>query len=266
MGEPIEFFDNLHTVLRRAGRCRASLEDVERVYTGEMLGPGGQLNLEHYEGRLRMVLGDDDYPIAIELLTEAAVNDGVLRGEAVDRYHEHFPFRAEAPMNPIEYVLYVLGTTDIWSGTVTATGRSGAVLSRADGGPDRPGGRPHGVLQEPHRIAAGAGAAGPSCARRPVEAGHHEGDRGPNPTRYEQAQRPAHAPRRSGHRPGRGRQCPAQAVLPDRAPVQQIGLLEVGLQEEADRAPIPTVADGAVERAFEANISLWDQWGFLGNG
>ena len=103
-----EFFDNLHMVLRRAGRCRASLEDVERVYTGEMLGPRGQLNLEHYEGRLRMVLGDDDYPIAIELLTEAAVDDGMLRSEAVDRYHEHFPSRAETPMNPIEYVLYVL--------------------------------------------------------------------------------------------------------------------------------------------------------------
>ena len=103
-----EFFDNLHTVVRRANRSHATLEDVEQAYTGEMLGPRGQLNLEHYEGRLRMVLGDDDYPIAIELLTEAAVNDGVLRSEAIDRYHEHFPPRAEAPMNPIEYVLYVL--------------------------------------------------------------------------------------------------------------------------------------------------------------
>ena len=103
-----EFFDTLHTVVRRAGRCHATLEDVEREYTGEMLGPRGQLNLEHYEGRLRMVLGDDDYPIAIELLTEAAVTSGVLRSDVIDRYHEHVPARAEAPMNPIEYVLYVL--------------------------------------------------------------------------------------------------------------------------------------------------------------
>ena len=66
-----------HPVVRRAGRCHATLEDVERAYTSEMLGPRGQLNLEHYEGRLRMVLGDDDHPIAIELLTEAAINDGV---------------------------------------------------------------------------------------------------------------------------------------------------------------------------------------------
>ena len=133
-----EFFDNLHTVLRRAGRGHASLEDVERMYTGEMLGPRGQLNLEHYEGRLRMVLGDDDYPIAIELLTEAAIDDGMLRSEAVDCYHEHFPPRAEAPTNPIEYVLYVLGTTDIWSGTVTATGSS-RVCWRTGGAPDMPG-------------------------------------------------------------------------------------------------------------------------------
>ena len=81
---------------------------MERAYTGEMLGPRGQLNLEHYEGRLRMVVGDDDYPIAIELLTEAAVTSGVLRSDVIDRYHEHVPARAEAPMNPIEYVLYVL--------------------------------------------------------------------------------------------------------------------------------------------------------------
>ena len=51
-----QFFDTLDVYLKQAGRQEASLEDVERVYTGEMLGARGQLNLDHYETRLRMVL------------------------------------------------------------------------------------------------------------------------------------------------------------------------------------------------------------------
>lgn len=56
-----QFFDNLHEDLRRAGRSEASLEDVDRVYNGEMLGPRGQMDLEHYESRLKMVLGTEGY-------------------------------------------------------------------------------------------------------------------------------------------------------------------------------------------------------------
>ena len=36
-----QFFDNLHEHLRRANRREASLEDVDRVYTTEMLGCSG---------------------------------------------------------------------------------------------------------------------------------------------------------------------------------------------------------------------------------
>ena len=38
-----QFFDNLHEDLRRAGRREAAMEDVERVYTNEMLGVRGQM-------------------------------------------------------------------------------------------------------------------------------------------------------------------------------------------------------------------------------
>ena len=38
-----QFFDSLHEDLRRANRGEASLKDVERVYTGEMLGARGQM-------------------------------------------------------------------------------------------------------------------------------------------------------------------------------------------------------------------------------
>ena len=104
------FFDTLHEDLRRAGRRSASPEDVERVYTDEMLGIRGQMDLEHYEGRLRMVLGDEGYRAALEMLTEAAVNDGRLRGDAIGRHRESLAAEAGAGTDPplIEDVLHVL--------------------------------------------------------------------------------------------------------------------------------------------------------------
>ncbi len=80
-----QFFDHLHVYLSRAGRPMATLDDVEHVYTDEMLSVRGQAALEHYEGRLRDVLGTRGYGIALELLTEAAVG-GALHAGAVERY------------------------------------------------------------------------------------------------------------------------------------------------------------------------------------
>ena len=85
-----QFFDNLHEHLRRADRRGASLEDVDHVYTTEMLGVRGQMDLEHYESRLRMVLGDKGYLAALDILTEAAVNNGLLHSDAIDQYYEYF--------------------------------------------------------------------------------------------------------------------------------------------------------------------------------
>ena len=109
-----QFFDNLHEDLRRAGRRAATMEDVERVYTNEMLGVRGQMDLEHYEGRLRMVLGREGYRTALEILTEAAVGDGLLSGDTVIRYRQYLQGRsqdeaeAEADPVPVEVVLRVL--------------------------------------------------------------------------------------------------------------------------------------------------------------
>ena len=101
-----QFFDNLHEYLRRAHRRKASLEDVDRVYTTEMLGVRGQMDLEHYESRLRMVLGDKGYPTALDILTEAAVNDGLLHSDAINQYYEYF--QAEADPVSIKDILSVL--------------------------------------------------------------------------------------------------------------------------------------------------------------
>ena len=103
------FFDSLDEDLRLDGRRQASLDDVERVYTDEMLSIRGQADLDHYESRLKLVLGPDGYRAALSLLTEAAVNDGVLQRAAVDRYREQLREWAvtDHPV-PIDDVLRVL--------------------------------------------------------------------------------------------------------------------------------------------------------------
>ena len=105
------FFDGVHEHLRRAHRSIATLEDIERVYVGDMLGVRGQVDLEHYESRLRMVLGTSAYRVALELLTEAAVSRGVLLDNAIDQYSEYLGARTEdTEVDPIhiENILLVL--------------------------------------------------------------------------------------------------------------------------------------------------------------
>lgn len=98
-----QFFDHLHEHLRRRGRHTASLEDVTHVYEKELLGVRGQTELDHYESRLKVPLGPEAYKAALELLTEAATNDGRLSRDAVARYNANY-----APTVSIRHVLHVL--------------------------------------------------------------------------------------------------------------------------------------------------------------
>ena len=54
-------FDRMHDHLRRVGRRDASLDDVEWVYAREKQGVRGQVDLQHYEGRLETVPGHAGY-------------------------------------------------------------------------------------------------------------------------------------------------------------------------------------------------------------
>lgn len=101
------FFDKLHDHLRRSGRSDATLEDAERVYLHDLLSVRGQMDLQHYEGRLETVLGRAGYPVALEILTETAVK-GRLGGDTVNRYRTHFASRIEGVAPSFEDVLHVL--------------------------------------------------------------------------------------------------------------------------------------------------------------
>ena len=103
-----QFFDKLHEHLRRHGRSEASLDDVDTVYSQDMLGVRGQVYLEHYQSRLRMVLGDDGYQDALEMLTEAAVADGRLTDDSIRRYETYRSVLSTESATRIRDVLHVL--------------------------------------------------------------------------------------------------------------------------------------------------------------
>ena len=103
-----QFFDSLHEHLRRDDRNMATVEDVSTVYERDLLSIRGQIDLEHYETRLRMTLGTDRYRTAIDLLTEAAVNDGLLTHEVILLHLAAAPLTQSEESVPIEDILYSL--------------------------------------------------------------------------------------------------------------------------------------------------------------
>ena len=80
-----QFFDALHRHLTLQGECVATLEDAETAYREDMLGTRGRIDMDHYEERLKLVLGIDGYRVALELLARTAVK-GSLSKEAIQIY------------------------------------------------------------------------------------------------------------------------------------------------------------------------------------
>ena len=68
----------------------------------------GSVGLEHYQSRLRMVLGDDGYGVALELLTEAAVSDGRLTDDSIRQYEVYRSVLSEEAGGQIRDILHVL--------------------------------------------------------------------------------------------------------------------------------------------------------------
>ena len=101
-----QFFDSIHEHLRRGGRSAATIDDVEMVYERDLLSVRGQIDLEHYEVRLRMALGTDGYRTALDLLTEAAVNDGLLTHEAIRLHVANTSSLQSDEAVPIDDILY----------------------------------------------------------------------------------------------------------------------------------------------------------------
>lgn len=76
------FFSRIYDRCKRKSKMECSIQDVVEVYEKEMLGVRGHAELTHYEERLEMVLGKELFTLAVDMLTEAAV-EGCLTNEAI---------------------------------------------------------------------------------------------------------------------------------------------------------------------------------------
>jgi hypothetical protein len=85
-----QYFGRLHDHLRREGRSQATDSDAEIVYRQDMLGVLGQPALEHYQSRLRTVLGDDGYRVAFGILTSVVAVGGQVSESTIDQTGRQF--------------------------------------------------------------------------------------------------------------------------------------------------------------------------------
>jgi hypothetical protein len=69
------FFGYLYQDLFKDNRCNPNVEDIEQVYQKSMLSTRGHAELADYEERLLRVLDEEKVPLALDLLSEAAIKD-----------------------------------------------------------------------------------------------------------------------------------------------------------------------------------------------
>jgi hypothetical protein len=67
------FWGHLLLDARRRNVFCVNAPDVERVFRTDMIGSSGHAELSHYEERLAFMLGEQMLPLAIDLLSEAAI-------------------------------------------------------------------------------------------------------------------------------------------------------------------------------------------------
>lgn len=67
------FFDNIYVDSKLHSWKEVTVDRVDKIYKTKMLSIQGHAELSHMEERLKMAFGLEVYPIALEILTEAAV-------------------------------------------------------------------------------------------------------------------------------------------------------------------------------------------------
>ena len=97
------FFDAIYTNCKLRGRQEVTKDLVQEVYQTRMLGASGHAELSHLEERLKLVLGPETYPLALELLTEAAVV-GRLTMDAAIYLSEQYTFENLASKDALREV------------------------------------------------------------------------------------------------------------------------------------------------------------------
>ncbi len=100
------FFDGIYSECHTKNITKVETDLVEDVYDNRMLGVRGHAELSHLEERLRMVLGTEEYKLALELLTETAVV-GELSVESAKYLSGQYEFDDRKPVEVLREILEI---------------------------------------------------------------------------------------------------------------------------------------------------------------
>ncbi len=101
------FFTQVYERCTRRQRMEFYADEVNDIYESEMLGIRGHAELTHYEERLKIVLGPEIFPLALEMLTETAVA-GCLGKESLMELRKGYTFREKSIQDAQEEIIRVL--------------------------------------------------------------------------------------------------------------------------------------------------------------
>ncbi len=101
------FFSYVRDWCKRQNVRSASVAEVERIYKEEMLGVRGHAELTHYEERLKLVLGDDSFTLALDILTETA-HTRSLTPVALKAFEGQYSFKERSTADVQKEILRVL--------------------------------------------------------------------------------------------------------------------------------------------------------------
>ncbi len=101
------FFFHIHAWCKKKEITEFSSSEVEEVYLKKMLSTRGHAELTHYEERLKLVLGEELFPLAVEILTETAVS-GSLNYETICNLQNDYHFEDRIVEEAQKEILEVL--------------------------------------------------------------------------------------------------------------------------------------------------------------
>jgi hypothetical protein len=101
------YFDNVYQACRLKHIHHVSPSFVDEVYESRMLSIQGHAELSHMEDRLKVVLGPDLYPFALELFTEVTVA-GALTADSADIISAGYIFEGRVTRDVLREVLGIL--------------------------------------------------------------------------------------------------------------------------------------------------------------
>ena len=101
------FFSCMYDDCKRRNDMHCTQEDAHRLYNTNMLSTRGHAELSTYEERLKIMLGTELMPLALEVLTEAAVSKK-LTLEAANILGTYFSLKGQELKDALREILGIL--------------------------------------------------------------------------------------------------------------------------------------------------------------